>query len=452
MPRPRFPSSLAGRLSLPALGAVLLGAAVAGVVSAAGASPGEVLLAALVAGVPVAFLLSSLAARPLERVAAALRDGVQGLRSGDFSLRLVSERTDEVGQLVDSYNAIAEALGRERGELRQRELLLDTMLESSDVAILLANAADRVLYGSRAARRLFGNGRRIEGRSLRELTSSCPEPLRSALAAGTDAMVTVAVGEAEESFHVSRRTFDLNARRHTLLMVRHVTPELRRQEVAIWKKVIRIIGHEIGNSLAPVRSLVHSARLIRAGAGEPERLDTILDTIDESAARLHRFVSSYARFARLPEPRLEDVDLPSFLAQLQAIEPFRLAGEVPRRVVRIDSAQAQQALINLLKNAREADSPPGDVEVAVDELGDGSLAIRVADRGRGMSAETLAKAVLPYYSTKRDGSGLGLALSREIFEAHGGRLHIANRQGGGVEVTCTLPPRANGLGEAIEKA
>jgi nitrogen fixation/metabolism regulation signal transduction histidine kinase len=343
-----------------------------------------------------------------------------------------------VGQVVDVYNAIADALGRERSELRQRELLLDTMLESSDVAIILANAVDRIIYGSRAARRLFGGGRRIEGRALRDLVSACPEPLRAALLTGGDSLVTVTLAEAEESFHVSGRTFEINSRRHTMLMVRHLTPELRRQEVAIWKKVIRIIGHEIGNSLAPVRSLVHSARLIRGGAGEPERLDSILDTIDESAARLHRFVDSYARFARLPEPRLEDVDLPSFLAQLQAIEPFRLAAPVPRHVVRIDSAQIQQALINLLKNAREAGSPSGDVEVAVDELPEGGLGIRVADRGRGMSPETLAKALLPYYSTKRDGSGLGLALSREIVEAHGGRLHIANRKGGGVEVTCTL--------------
>jgi two-component system nitrogen regulation sensor histidine kinase NtrY len=87
------------------------------------------------------------------------------------------------------------------------------------------------------------------------------------------------------------------------------------------------------------------------------------------------------------------------------------------------------------------------VEVAVDETADGSLAIRIADRGRGMSAETLAKAVLPYYSTKRDGSGLGLALSREIVEAHGGRLHIANRRRGGVAVTCTLPPQTSDPGE-----
>jgi len=450
VPRLRFSSSLAGRLSVLAVAAVLLSAAAAGAASAAGAAPWGVLLAVLAAGVPGAFLLSSLAARPLERVAAALRDGVQGLRSGDFSLRLVSERTDEVGQVVEVYNAIADALGRERSELRQRELLLDTMLESSDVAIILANAVGRIIYGSRAACRLFGGGRRIEGRALPDLVASCPEPLRSALVAGSDSLVTVTLAEAEESFHVSGRAFDLNSRRHTLLMVRHVTPELRRQEVAIWKRVIRIIGHEIGNSLAPVRSLVHSARLIRAGAGEPERLDSILDTIDESAARLHRFVSSYARFARLPEPRREDVDLPSFLAQLQAIEPFRLAGEVPRHVVQIDSAQIQQALINLLKNAREAGSAQGDVEVAVDELPEGGLAIRVADRGRGMSAETLSKALLPYYSTKRDGSGLGLALSREIVEAHGGRLHIANRKGGGVEVTCTLPPRSDGLTETGE--
>jgi two-component system nitrogen regulation sensor histidine kinase NtrY len=332
-----------------------------------------------------------------------------------------------------------EALARERSDLRQRELLLDTMLERSEVATLLVNAIERVIYGNGAARRLFAGGRRVEGQHLDDVLKACPEPLRSAITDGTEALLRVAIEGVDETFHVSRRSFELNARRHALVMVRHMTPVLRRQEVGMWKRVIRVIGHELGNSLAPIRSLVNSGRRIRAGAGEPERLDEILDTIDESAARLHRFVDGYARFARLPEPRREEVELAAFLEQVRRIEPFTLRGPVPGRTAAFDAAQMQQVLVNLVKNASEAGSPRESIEVEIHELPGGGLRIDLADRGRGMDGETLTKAMLPFYSSKRDGGGLGLALSREIVEAHGGRLHLASREGGGLIVSLDLP-------------
>jgi len=431
--------SLAAKLSLLPLAATAAAAGAAALALALEAPPILVVLAALAAGVIAGVAAAALAARPFERVGRALQDGVRGLRDGDYSLRLAVDRNDEVGELVEAYNAIVEALGRERGDLRQRELLLDTMLERSEVATLLVNAIDRVIYGNRAARQLFAAGRRVESRLLDVLLEACPEPLRGAIAGGTEALLKVTMGGVDETFHVSRRPFELNARRHVLIMVRYMTPALRRQEVGAWKRVIRVIGHELGNSLAPIRSLVRSGRRVRAGAGEPERLDEILDTIDESAARLHRFVEGYARFARLPEPRREEVALGSFLEQVRRIEPFTLHGAVPRRTAAFDAAQMQQVLVNLVKNAREAGSPPDRIELEVHEVPGGGLRISVADRGRGMDGETLAKAMLPFYSSKRDGTGLGLALSREIVEAHGGSLHLAAREGGGMIVSLDLP-------------
>jgi nitrogen fixation/metabolism regulation signal transduction histidine kinase len=432
--------SLAGRFSLLAAAVAVIGAGVGALASALGASGLGIGLAVLSVAVPLGFLGAARAARPIERAVGALRDGVRSLRDGDYSLRLAVGRRDEVGELVEAYNAVVDQLARERGELRQRELLLDTMLDSSAVATVLANAAGRVVYASRAARRLFAEGRPLAGAVLGDVVAPMPEPLRQALLAGGESLVTVAVAGADEVFHVSRRSFELNARRHLLLLVQRMTPELRRQEVALWKKVIRIIGHELSNSLAPIRSLVHSARIIRSGGGDDARLDGILDTIDDSAARVHRFVDGYARFARLPAPRREAMDLGAFLEQLRRIEPFALATPPPARPASLDAAQMQQALLNLLRNAREAGSAAGDITVAVQELPGGELAIRVADRGAGMDEETMTKALLPFYSSKKDGSGLGLALSREIVEAHGGTLQLASRAGGGLEVTCRIPP------------
>ena len=418
----------------------MIAAGVGALASALGASGLGIGLAVLAVAVPLGFLGAARSARPIERVVAALRDGVRSLRDGDYSLRLAVGRRDEVGELVEAYNAVVEQLARERGELRQRELLLDTMLDSSAVATVLANAAGRVVYASRAARRLFAEGRPLAGAVLGDVVAPMPEPLRQALLAGGESLVTVAVAGADEVFHVSRRSFELNARRHLLLMVQRMTPELRRQEVALWKKVIRIIGHELSNSLAPIRSLVHSARIIRSGGGDEARLGGILDTIDDSAARLHRFVDGYARFARLPAPRREAVDIGALLEQLRSIEPFTAGGPPPAYPVSLDAAQMQQALLNLLRNAREAGSAPAETTVTVQELPGGELVIRVADRGAGMDEDTMAKALLPFYSSKKDGSGLGLALSREIVEAHGGTLHLASRAGGGLEVTCRIPP------------
>jgi nitrogen fixation/metabolism regulation signal transduction histidine kinase len=212
----------------------------------------------------------------------------------------------------------------------------------------------------------------------------------------------------------------------------------------VWKKVIRVISHELNNSLAPIRSMAHSARLIlRAGGSErrdAERLEEIFDHIDQSAAGLHRFIEGYARFARLPEPRLETVDLRSFLEHLRRLEPFELVGEVPARTIDVDPSQLQQVLVNLLKNAREAGSPPDEIAVAVGAA-DGGLALHVLDRGGGMDEEQMRRALVPFYSSKKGGTGLGLALSREILEAHGGRLELAARDGGGLVVTCRLPFR-----------
>jgi nitrogen fixation/metabolism regulation signal transduction histidine kinase len=433
--------SLAARLSLLPLAATVAAAGASALALSLGAPPRLAVLSALAAGVIVGLVVASLAARPLERVGRALRDGALGLRAGDYTLRLAVDRSDELGELVASYNRIVESLARERGELRQRELILETMLERTEMATLLVNAVERVIYGNRAARRLFAGGRRVEGRPLEEVLEACPERLRGAIREGGEALLGVTVEGVDEAFHVSRRSFELNARRHVLIMVRHMTPALRRQEVGVWKRVIRVIGHELGNSLAPIRSLVRSGRKVRAGAGDPALLDGILATIDESAARLHQFVDGYARFARLPEPRREDVEIASFLEQVRGIEPFTLHGSVPRRTAAFDAAQMQQVLVNLVKNACEAGSPRESVEVEVLDVPDGGLRINIADRGRGMDGETMTKAMLPFYSSKREGGGLGLALSREIVEAHGGSLHLASRAGGGLVVSLDLPAR-----------
>jgi signal transduction histidine kinase len=178
-----------------------------------------------------------------------------------------------------------------------------------------------------------------------------------------------------------------------------------------------------------------------AQAPDAARLDSIFATIEERAAHLKAFLDGYARFAKLPAPNLQAVAWEPFIESLRHTVGFRGPVSLPARDGHFDPAQVQQVLINLLKNAHESGSSPEDVELTIAD--DGRMVrVQVLDRGSGMSEQVLANALLPFYSTKRSGTGLGLSLCREIAEAHGGRISLANRPDGGLAVSVWLPQRA----------
>jgi signal transduction histidine kinase len=167
-------------------------------------------------------------------------------------------------------------------------------------------------------------------------------------------------------------------------------------------------------------------------------LPEILGTIEERARHLEGFIRGYARFAKLPAPRLEAVAWREFVARLASQIDFVVDGALPEEPARVDPGQLEQALLNLLKNAHESGSPPQEVKLAV-RRAPGLVRIEVLDRGSGMNDAVLTNALVPFYSTKRSGTGLGLALAREIAEAHGGRIALGNRDGGGLSVALVLP-------------
>ena len=401
-------------------------------------SPWAVLLA-LAFGLPVGWWILGQVLNPASRVLQAVRDGVQGFRDHDFSLNLAVDRKDELGELVDLYNSVGDVLREERQGLIQREMMLETVFEATPMAIVLTNARDRIVFANRAARELFFSRRRLEGQVFGAILAQCPEALREALGSGRDSLFSQDQGGEEEVFHVSRRAFELNGQRHDLVLIKRLTPELRRQEVDVWKRAIRTLSHELNNSLAPIASLARSVRLIVRQPEHADRLDSALDVIEERATHLKEFLEGYARFARLPQPNPRTVEWEGFLAELRQVTPFELEGEPPSTPGRFDSGQMQQALINLLKNAHESGSPPDEVRLAVEPTGEGGVRFRVLDRGTGLSDEGMRKALLPFYTSKPGGSGLGLPLCREIVEAHGGRLRIERREGGGTAVVCWLP-------------
>ncbi|MGQ0384757.1 MAG: sensor histidine kinase [Gammaproteobacteria bacterium] len=393
--------------------------------------------AALLATLPPAIWLTSRALDRWSRGIRAVTDGIGSLKDRDFSVSVTASTGDEIGDLTTEYNSLGDRLRRERLDLYQRELLLDTVVQTTPLALVLTNANDAIVFGNIAARQLFASGRKIEGAAFRGLLAQAPAPLREAVESGSDTLFTVEVGGEAEIYHVSHRPFTLNSQPHRLLLFKQLTREMAAQEVAIWKKVIRVIAHELNNSLAPITSLAHSGQAL-AGAQDTERLGRVFSTIEERASHLATFIDGYSRFAKLPRPRAGPVAWRPLLAGLKDSLSFRVLEPLPRNEGWFDATQVEQVLINLIKNAIESGSPEDEVTVAAAPR-HGGVAIEVADRGGGLTEEVLRDALLPFYSTKPKGTGLGLTLCREIVDAHGGRLSIANREGGGAIVTVWLP-------------
>ncbi len=435
--KPRARRSLAGRIAVVVTATAAVVAAVAILFDRWLQSPVLAGAAALLATLPLALWLTDRVLSGWSRSLRAVADAIASLKDRDYSVSVTPTGPDEIGDLTAEYNALGDRLRRERLDLYQRELLLDTVVQTTPLALVLTNANDHVVFGNIAARQLFRAGRRIEGLRFADLLADAPQPLREAVEGGVDTLFTVAEGADAEVFHLSSRPFTLNSQPHRLLLFKQLTREMAAQEVVIWKKVIRVIAHELNNSLAPISSLAHSGRTL-AGGAEGEKLARVFSTIEERASHLATFIDGYARFAKLPRPRPAEVAWGPLLAGLKDSLSFRVLQPLPARPGWADAAQIEQVLINLVKNAIESGSPEDDVTLAVAERG-GGIAIEVADRGSGLADEVLRDALLPFYSTKAKGTGLGLTLCREIVDAHGGRLSIANREGGGAVVTVWLP-------------
>ncbi len=344
--------------------------------------------------------------------------------------------------LLGERDHLKHAAEVERAERDEQTRLLQAVVENAPMAIVVYGDTGKIAYSNAQARDLFAEGEPLQSENFLRLIQHAPDGLKQALVRDGDGLFTVDAAGQNETYALSRRFFGLAGDRHTLLMVKELTPELGRQEIDVWKNVIRIINHELNNSLAPISSMVHSARLIAKSPEQLGKLERVFDTIEERTRHLNAFLEGYARFARLPKPRLDAVAWQPFLDGLQALFPQARVGAAPSLEGWFDAGQIQQVLINLLKNASEANSPAEAIELLVEMAPDGAATVTVADRGSGMTDDVLRSSLVPFFSTKERGTGLGLALCKEIVEAHRGKLRLARRDGGGIEVSCWLPGKA----------
>jgi two-component system, NtrC family, nitrogen regulation sensor histidine kinase NtrY len=394
--------------------------------------------------------------RALERASASNHDQVQG------SLRFIRRAFVALGLLLSLVLVGFAFLVRFTLQIRQQSALatqrlgrlarsiqpLSAALEHDPGAVLLVDDEGNVVYANMATRTRLSIDTPLIGKPAREVFERLHSELREALVSGLDAIVAEKPGYSlagsGEALLVSSRPISIEQRPHFLYTMRPVTREIRRQELEHWKKLIRVLSHELNNSVAPIVSLMNTAQKLNDQGAKDERLSKIFDTIRERTEHLLAFLESYRSIARLPMPTPRYVWWTDFVAGLRAQKEFQLEGSLPTSPGLFDPIQLERVIINALNNAAEAGSPASEIAFSVDQSEAGTR-IEIRDRGMGMSEATLKQATLPFFSTKPGGTGIGLALSREIVEGHGGQLTLANREGGGLTVAILLPPARAGF-------
>ncbi|MEM1081319.1 MAG: ATP-binding protein, partial [Pseudomonadota bacterium] len=360
---------------------------------------------------------------------------------GDFAMAVRRGGGHEIDALINAFNQTTNLLRDERLALHQRELLLDTVVQTSPIAMALLDAKQNVIYANVAARKMLNQGQALQGANWIEVATSQSPAAAEALTQFRQGLFDVdSPNQARERYMLQSKTFLLNAREHRLILIERLTHELNRQEVANWKKVIRVISHELNNSVAPISSLLHSGQKL-SQRGEHGRLHEVLNMTAERTEQLKRFIDRYAGFARLPDPEIEPIDWHDLLDSVRVAADVILTDAIPNEPLQADRAQFEQVLINLLRNAHQSGSKADAITLSI-ESRPTDWRLTVSDRGPGMSDQVMAQALVPFYSTRADGSGIGLALCREIIEAHRGQIQLRNRSSGGLSVIVLLPKRS----------
>ena len=382
------------------------------------------------------FSVRGMVVRPLQTLA----NMQAALREGDFSMRArVNNPEDALGELMREVNALSEMLREQRLGAMEASALLGTVMGEIDVAVFTFDPESRLRLVNRAGERLLSqNQERLLGKTAAEL--GLADCLEGELARTMDKNFPGRAGR----WGIRRTVFRQGGAPHQLLVVSDLSQALREEERQAWQRLVRVLGHEMNNSLAPISSIAQSLdTLLKREPRSADWEDDLrrgLKIIAERSDALSKFMRDYSRLARLPKPQMQEVELGSLVRAAASLET-RLPVEVvsgPDLRLRADPDQLQQVLINLIRNAADASlETQGGVTVSWQRNG-ASLAVFVRDEGLGIANP--GNLFVPFFTTKPGGSGIGLALSRQIAEAHGGTVQLANRAGGkGCEARLELP-------------
>src|SRR5881396_164920 len=372
--------------------------------------------------------------RPLQ----TLSNLLAALREGDYSIRARGAgEGSAMSEVLLEVNSLGETLRQQRLGAFEATALLRTIMSEIDVAIFTFDPERRLRLVNRAGETLLGRTiDKLLGKSAKELG------LDRCFDADEDEPLALNFPGWSGRWGIRRSTYRERGLPHELLVLTDLSRTLREEERRAWQRLVRVLGHEMNNSLAPIKSLAASLEsLLRRDPPPPDWQDDArsgLNSIVSRADSLSRFLQAYTRLTKLPSPQKEDLEIVELVQRVTDLEP-RLKMKIlpgPKTKIRADAAQIEQLLINLVHNAVDAAlETHGNVAIGWRETGD-SVEIFIEDEGPGIM--NTANLFVPFFTTKPDGSGIGLALSRQIAEAHGGSLSLTNRQNhsGAVALLC----------------
>ena len=367
-----------------------------------------------------------------------LQDGVKGFKDGDFSIRIHPDTDKYIAPILTVYNELATNLTKQRQSLSQKEHLLDSIIQSSPMSIILFIPYKQVVYHNSQANELLNVPGSLIGKELYGLLERVSEQVGAFLLEPGSGIVTFEKNDKKQSYYVANQTVIFNRHPHQLVLCKDLSLEIGKEELQLWKNAIRLISHELNNSLAPISSLTTSAQSILEQNKHLELLPDILHTIHQRTSNLNAFISKYAEFARLPKPTISKHNLTKTLLNVKKLYNFELLAELPTEYAYFDVTQFEQVMINLLKNAHESGSAKSEIGVKVVKEYH-RLRFAIVDRGQGITQGKITQVTLPFFSTKQGGSGLGLSICSEVINAHHGQLKIKNRENGGIMVEFDIP-------------
>ena len=386
-------------------------------------------------------LLMEQITRPMQTLA----NVVASLREDDYSFRARGgQRNDALGDLALEINALASMLQGQRAGSLEAMALVQRVMSSMQSPVLAFNPDGRLKLLNQAGEKAFGlRGQMALGLSAVKLN------LEYLLAANEDDLISIGGTQQASRWVLKRTSFRLRGVPHTLLVLSDVSAALREEERVAWERLIRVLGHEINNSLTPIKSIAGSlrARLV-SSQGADSDFETGLGVIENRAESLNRFLQAYRQLMGLPAPKLKAVSLSALMEQVARLET-RTRVFVTSTVdvtLMMDADQIQQALINLIRNATEAALSPDasneatpQVQIGWESVG-GEIVIAVLDNGPGLA--NAGNLFVPFYTTKPSGTGIGLVLAQQIAQAHRGSVQLANRTDGqtGCRAELRLPP------------
>jgi nitrogen fixation/metabolism regulation signal transduction histidine kinase len=376
--------------------------------------------------------------RPMQTLA----NVVAALREEDYSFRARgARRGDSLGDLALEINALASDLQAERLTSLESAALVRRVLEAIDAPVLAFDEKGKLrLVNPAAVRLLHVNAKTALGRPAAALD------LEHLLTLADEQVTTLGPENNSVQWMVRRSAFRQHGVPHTLVLLSDVSVALRQEERQAWQRLIRVLGHEINNSLTPIKSIAGSLRhMVHSGASS-EEFARPLEVIEQRAESLNHFLSAYRRLAQLPPPRRAPFSLTVFLEQLALLEtrlPVRIEPG-PDILINADKDQLGQAVINLLRNAAEAslDNPKRPAQLALSWAREGNgahadVVVRIRDSGLGVANP--ANLFVPFYTTKQSGTGIGLALVKTIVEAHQGTITLVDHPEGGAQAELRLP-------------